>query len=985
MQAVLFVGKMFWAALLIVPLAAQPQQVVWTNYTTNGGLPANVVYGVLQSRDGYLWFTTEAGICRFNGYEFVRPVDTSMWNGAEAFQPTEDPRGRIWFARLDGSLWYVQRDTVHPFAHKARMEAFRRQYQLLIDMHADADGSLWLAYNHLGLLHLYPDGRFEVVRGQDRRVFLYAEINGRAITPVISSDSVSDYTTAPLGVAVYRQGAIQYLSTLPRRPFADVHQRGHWRLRNGDVLHAHQNTYYLLRNDSVVWQTRSGYTARRLAETAEGGILLAVHMGQHPGLFYFPSIEHLRRGQGQNLLPGCFVTDVLIDRWGGWWATTHHTGVFYCKNPDVKVFDRRQGLPSDEVTRLAFDGKSRLFVGFRPAALAVMDLQSGRITTFSLPQLASRDVEALLYDTVNAQLWCSTPLHFWQSGRWHTAGHLKRGTSLGAKTLSLGPRSGHLWSASSAGFFEVESTSGLGWHRSDSEETLPYTRTFDVAEDAEGTVWVITHTGLHSWREGRYELPPFSHPALRFQPRHLRISPGGKMAIGLRGAGVLLRDEHGQMTHLRQADGLASDLTMRLSTGPAEVFYVSSNEGFTRLIPRPGGRWEAQAITRREGLPSDQVSDIVDAGGYLWVATHRGLVRFRHLPTTPPVPPPTLERLWVNHRPATFVPHGHFPHNSNTLRLRFYTLHYPSEGNIRYRYRLLGADTTFAYSTTREVLLANLAHGQYTFEVQAQGPSGQWSTPTRWHFHIRPAWWQTPAFWMLLSLSIAIALSLIYRWRLHQKHQQAAALEKIRQLETAALRAQMNPHFIFNCLNSIQHFITENNAEAAAHYLSSFARLVRLALHGAVDGRHSLCEEIEMLSHYLALEQLRFSQRFDYSIAVNPELDLDDISLPPLLVQPFVENALLHGLQNKEKGGLISIAFAAEDRYLIATITDNGPGLTAADGVKSPHKSVGMMLTQRRLALLSEKARGDAKWENLTHPDGSPAGLRVTLHIPLDT
>ncbi len=976
---------MFWALALVGPAFIGAQQVVWTHYTTARGLPANVAYEVLQSREGHIWFSTEAGICRFNGYEFVRPIDTSRWNGAEAFQPTEDPRGRIWFARIDGSLWYVERDTVRPFEHQASIEAFRRQYQLPLDMQADVDGSLWLVYNHLGLLHLYPDGRFEVVCSQDRRVFLYTEIQGRALALAVSSSQGPSYERTPLGVAVYRKGSIQYLTSFPERPFVDVQQRGFWRLRNGDALHAYRDAYYLLRNDSIVWQTQLPYTARRLAETNDGALLLAVHLGERPGLYYFPSTAHLRRGEGQNLLPGCFITDVLIDQWGGWWATTHHTGVFYCKNPDIKVFDRRQGLPFDEVTRLAFDGKSRLFAGFRPAALAVIDLQSHRATTFPLPQLVSRDIEALLYDTANAQLWCSTPLHVWQGGRWRNAIIQERGTFFGVKTLSLGPRSGRLWCASSSGFFEVETKSGLGWHRRDSQEAPPYARTFDVVEDAEGLVWVLTHTGLHPWRQGRYELPPFSHPALRFQPRHLRISPGGKMAIGLRGAGVLIRDEHGRMTHLRQTDGLASDFTTWLSTGLGEVFYASSSEGFTCLTPRPDGNWEAQAITRREGLPSGQVSDVVAAGGYLWVATQSGLVRLRQLPTTPPVPPPTLERLWVNNRPVAFVPHSRFPHDSNTLMLRFYALHYPSEGNIRYRYRLLGADTTFTYSTTREVLLANLAHGHYTFEVQAQSPNGQWSTPTQWHFRIHPAWWQTPAFWVLLSLSIAIALSLIYRWRLHQKHQQTAALEKIRQLEAAALRAQMNPHFIFNCLNSIQHFIAQNDPDAATRYLASFARLVRLALHGAVDGRHSLREEMEMLSHYLALEQLRFRQRFHYSITTSPEMDLDDISLPPLLVQPFVENALLHGLQNKEEGGVVSIAFAAEDRYLIATITDNGPGLNVADDVKSPHKSVGMMLTQRRLALLSEKAHGNAQWENLTHPDGSPAGLRVTLHIPLDT
>ncbi|MCS7035476.1 MAG: histidine kinase [Saprospiraceae bacterium] len=984
MRGLVWVRKVFWAALLIAPLSVWPQQVAWTNYTTRQGLPANVAYEVWQSRDDHLWFTTEAGICRFNGYEFVRPVDTSTWNGAEAFIPTEDLHGRIWFARIDGSLWYVQHDTVHPFEHSARLEPFRRRYQLPMDIQADADGNLWLAYNHLGLLRIDPEGHVRDIRSPTHRVLLYAEIGGRAMIPVVSSPEAMAFRRSPVSTAVYREGSVKHLTALPVRPLLDVQYRGFWKLRSGDVLHAYDGVYYLLRADSVLWQARLGFTARRLAETSEGALLLAVHMGERPGLFYFSSVEDLRRGRGQNLLPGCFVTDIRIDRWGGWWATTHHAGLFYCKNPGIEVFDQRQGLPSDEVTCLAFDGKNRLFAGFRPAALVALRLESDRMERISLPRLTSRDVEVLLFDTARGRLWCSAPLYFQENGRWQTALQVERNAVFAVKSLSKGPRSGRLWGPSSSGFFETEASSGRSWHRRDADEPSPYARTFDVAEDANGVVWVITHRGLRQWRHGRYEPPPWAHPALRFQPRHVCLSSSGAMAIGLRSAGVLIRAPDGRMTHLRRADGLASDQTMRMYAGPDGAFYACSNDGLSRLTPRPDGGWDVRALTRREGLPSGQVSDVEVAGGYLWIATHRGLVRLRRLPELPPMPPPRLERLWVNNRPADFIPNRRLPHDSNTLRLRFYALHYPSEGEIQYRYRLLGADTTFTYSNVREVLLANLAHGQYTFEVQAQSPSGQWSAPTRWSFHVCPAWWQTVWFWMLLSLAVALALALAYRWRLRQKHQQTAAMEKIRQLEAAALRAQMNPHFIFNCLNSIQHFIADNNADAATHYLACFARLVRLALHGAVDGRHSLREEIDMLSNYLALEQLRFRNRFEYRITTEPALNLDDVTLPPLLVQPFVENALLHGLQNKQEGGLITVTFALDERHLTAAITDNGPGMKTTDDAKRAHKSVGMMLTQRRLALLSEDATSSAQWENLTLPDGTPAGLRVTLRIPLE-
>ncbi|MBL0112720.1 MAG: histidine kinase [Saprospiraceae bacterium] len=236
-------------------------------------------------------------------------------------------------------------------------------------------------------------------------------------------------------------------------------------------------------------------------------------------------------------------------------------------------------------------------------------------------------------------------------------------------------------------------------------------------------------------------------------------------------------------------------------------------------------------------------------------------------------------------------------------------MHFRSGGEINYRYRLLEADTTFKNTNTRSVNFATLSPGQYTFEVQAQNESGTWSEPSRWSLEIGIYWYQTLLFWALMTAFI-IGLSVLwYRDRLIQGHKAAEVRNKIRDLEAEALRAQMNPHFIFNCLNSIQLFINEHDSTSASKYLSDFTRLVRLALHGSVDGRHSLQDEIDMLENYLGLERLRFGEKFTFKIEIDPEFDKDNIFFPPLLIQPFVENALVHGISNKMKGGKINISF----------------------------------------------------------------------------
>ena len=204
----------------------------------------------------------------------------------------------------------------------------------------------------------------------------------------------------------------------------------------------------------------------------------------------------------------------------------------------------------------------------------------------------------------------------------------------------------------------------------------------------------------------------------------------------------------------------------------------------------------------------------------------------------------------------------------------------------------------------------------------------------------------------------------------------------------AALRAQMNPHFIFNCLQAIQSYIVQNDRDAANTYLTRFAKLVRLALHGSVDGLHSLAEEIAMLDNYLHLEQMRFRGKFEFVIRAEG-LDLDEIILPPMLVQPFVENALIHGLQNHESGGRVAVIFAQKGNVLEVLVTDNGPGFLENETAmqdKAPHKSVGMMLTQKRLDLLMGGGKTGSDTlvrETVLDESGASQGARAQIFIPI--
>ena len=204
-----------------------------------------------------------------------------------------------------------------------------------------------------------------------------------------------------------------------------------------------------------------------------------------------------------------------------------------------------------------------------------------------------------------------------------------------------------------------------------------------------------------------------------------------------------------------------------------------------------------------------------------------------------------------------------------------------------------------------------------------------------------------------------------------------------------ALRAQMNPHFIFNSLNSINMFILENNKLRASEYLSKFSRLVRLILQNSQGSFIPLDKELEALRLYLELEALRFEQKFEYKISVSDEVDTTMIKVPPLIIQPYAENAIWHGLMHKKENGHLEIELYAKEKILYCKITDDGVGRKKAAELKSKssltYKSMGMRITADRIAILQQSKQNNTfvSVNDLVFPDNSPAGTEVVIKIPV--
>jgi LytS/YehU family sensor histidine kinase len=263
------------------------------------------------------------------------------------------------------------------------------------------------------------------------------------------------------------------------------------------------------------------------------------------------------------------------------------------------------------------------------------------------------------------------------------------------------------------------------------------------------------------------------------------------------------------------------------------------------------------------------------------------------------------------------------------------------------------------------------------------------------HFIVAIPFWKT--VWFDVSvLALFVFLSwLVVTLRIkHIRRRQAEQEElhkRMAETEHMALQAQMNPHFIFNCLNSIQQYIFDQDIQVANKYLTGFAKLIRATLYNSSKPFITLAEEIAYISAYLSLEKLRFKEKMDYTVEVAPSLrkDVEDIFLPPMLIQPYVENSMRHGLRHRsEAGGYIRINVVQEDDKLTFIIEDNGIGREQAARYKTrehiEYQSKGMSLTADRIRLINTVNGGNIAVEvfDLKDQQGEACGTRVVLRFP---
>ncbi|MEO6759845.1 MAG: histidine kinase, partial [Saprospiraceae bacterium] len=429
-------------------------------------------------------------------------------------------------------------------------------------------------------------------------------------------------------------------------------------------------------------------------------------------------------------------------------------------------------------------------------------------------------------------------------------------------------------------------------------------------------------------------------------------------------------------------------------------YWLATNKGLIRFHPAGMKFQRFSAADGLQALEFNRASCFHTADGTLWFGGIGGYNHFRpaEIQALTTVPAIRIVDIQINEKPYPYPDNPverrslRLPYDSATLAFHFAALEFSDPANNHLRYRLRYADNRdfdrdwiYCPDAKGFARYTKLPPGSYKLQIMATNSDSLWNpVPKEFFIEITPPYYQTWWFRALLSLAGLLLLYAFYRFRLAGMRKKEEQKRKMIELELNVLRTQLNPHFISNNLISINHFIRNNGVEKVRAYVSTFARLMRNVLESARNPTVSLTDELDMLRNFVAVESGRFPQPIDFSVQLQPGIDPDQIALPGMLLQPFVENAIVHGLAPRNGEGHITIRVSRERDALVFTVEDDGLGRNSRPASSGgERKSHGLDITRERLHLhdLQHGSSSSLSLEDLKNDDGTVMGTRVILRL----
>lgn len=988
----------WWIILTISQLFGQ--QPYFKQITDENGLPSMTVYDIHQDRRGFMWFGTANGLVRFDGIRMKIYHGISQ-ESREASNIKEDATGRIWYTNFSNQIFYIENDSSVLF------KKYVGSRNNVIYYNFDLDGNIYISS---GLdLNKYstifqPDSAkktgqvvFSLQSGMIQEVGL--TIKHEIV--IVSLNSMYVFKNNREWIEVIFNPVGKYKSK------KDIMDGKYYSVTIGEKKY----TYHSLSKfsgtliGSEIIGSKYYQDMRHVVDDITSMSFdkyQQLWLNTYNGSYVFDSTGKVINFD-KPLLKGTAISIVRQDHEHNYWVGTLSEGIYFIPSLNTKIFSPKNSILTHHfITQLTKGNNNTLYGGLGNGGIFRVNTQTDEVKLLTIPH-NKKSIEALGFSKKLNTIFA---------------------TGTGLYSISENLDTYNIMVDRLAGKAIVETnTHVLIGARSHTNFISLKDRSFVVKDDLFGrnihSEQIIYDTPKSFYWEEKVEHLYIGYEGLFLRVRNEKVDTlrdeSGKMVyaesiaqandgtiyLGTTNSGIMKVNQERLTSILNTSHGLSNNRINYL-VADGDIIWFSTNNGLGKFIPTLN---EFVLYNHTDGLISNEIMNFSLVEDRIWLGTSKGLqVIPKEIQSRNLVPPPIyITDVSVLEKNINISDEIIIEPNKNNIRISFTGISYRSQGLFTYEYRLLGLDTTWisTASTVNFARYPSLPPGSYEFQVMAFNEDHIGSLfPATLKFTVLTPFWKTVWFWFALFLISIAALIIFFQHRIKILQRESEAELKqvtleneLRQSQMTALRSQMNPHFIFNALSSIQNFVFQNDKLSANQFLGKFADLMRKVLHHSEQKEISLDEEIETIKLYLDLETLRFSQEFSYSFSISDDIQLNRFEIPPMMIQPYVENAIKHGLLHKKENCKldISISWEIPEKVLQVKIDDNGIGRDRATEMaktnRYKHSSFSTKATEKRLELLNHYRTNSIKVVIIDKKNDKEQslGTLVVINIPVSS
>jgi len=982
--------NLIYVYFFLATILLYAQSPVSIHLTEKDGLPDIQFYDILEDKQGYVWLAADKGLYRYDGVEFKNYTHPKK-KGLSVFGLKLDAKGRVWCNNVSGQFFYTENDNLRLFETKKNdLESFTR----LRPFQIYKNNLVVTGFKEMYLFNLDTRKKQEL-KGEDESVlegaFIINDTLFSATKKYIkyltcSTNELNSYNVEYLDIR-NMDGEGKSFFLFKNKFFME--KRG----RSGKFIG--ESNFYIKNNTKFrnVKTPKELLSKRIITKDVINNLLWIT---TNKGVYVYDFIEGEFRFKNSYFTTNS-ITKVLKDKNENYWFTTLHNGVYVIPNIYLKQYATPKN--ASDITALETIIIDEFFYGTTNGKVVRFSITDN---TFKVTSLATEfPVRAICNNTFNTNIYISTD----------------DSSYLYDKETTRIEEKGSV--ADKDGFFE-------GFSNTKSFSLLDISRVLKVSHNAVEILHIedekiikkeeigykgrsyVTHYNPKTKNSyvGRVddficfdkELKPstIQHNNNSIFAIDITETSDGVIWVSTFSDGLLAIKNNKVIANYTTENGLLSNQTNTIK-GDGTNLWVTTNKGIQRLNTITK---RFKNLTKRDGIVSYNITDIQVSGEHVFFTSNKGLfsVAKNKVFKNRISPVPYFTKVIISDVETAVQSSYNLEYNQNKIKIAFNTTGFQSKANVKYQYKLLGYDTTWQNVTlgNNEVLFNSLPEGDYIFQLKALNEKTE-SAIKELRFVISGVFYKQWWFYVLMSLALVLLSWRYFRLKNKRlKENQELVLDKqAKELENTflrleSLRSQMNPHFIFNALNSIQDYIIQNEQKLARKYLVKFSRLIRIYLEHSQIDEISLQEEIDALQLYLALEKDRFEDSFLYSINLSNNLKTSQIQMSTFLIQPYVENAIVHGLLHKKENRELNISFKLnkENTLLECSIEDNGIGREASAKINSKRnkpKSFSSEANKKRLNLLNKVQTSpiviittDKYSEN-----GEAEGTKVFIEIPL--